>query len=121
MFKTRRWNQAISLARDQLPPLARQSMGADHTLTLDLNQDLAVFLSGNPECTRDDPRLNQHNSRRRRNLNPNTGNDLREAETIMQDVAQRRRRVFGSTRPDALRAESTLSEVRLRCARSSNS
>ena len=35
----------------------------------------------------------------------NTGDDLLEAETIMQDVVQRRRRVFGPAHPDTLRAE----------------
>ena len=47
----------------------------------------------------------------------NTGDDLLEAETIMQDVVQRRRRVFGPTHPDAVQAERTLSVVRKILAR----
>ena len=47
----------------------------------------------------------------------NTGDDLLEAETIMQDVVQRRRRVFGPTHPDAFQAERTLSVVRKILAR----
>ena len=45
-------------------------------------------------------------------VDPNTGDDLLEAETIMQDVVQRRRRVFGPAHPDTVCAEATLSEVR---------
>ena len=47
----------------------------------------------------------------------NTGDDLLEAETIMQDVVQRRRRVFGPTHPDTRLAENGLSEVRRALAR----
>ena len=42
----------------------------------------------------------------------NTGDDLLEAETILQDVVQRRRRVFGPAHPDTLRVEEALSDVR---------
>ena len=42
----------------------------------------------------------------------NTGDDLLEAETIMQDVVQRRRRVFGPAHPDTLRVEDWLPGVR---------
>ena len=42
---------------------------------------------------------------------PNTGDDLLEAETIMKDVVQRRRRVFGPAHPETLTAERTMSEV----------
>ena len=42
---------------------------------------------------------------------PNAGDDLLEAETILQDVVKRRRRVFGPAHPDTLNAELALSEV----------
>ena len=42
----------------------------------------------------------------------NTGGDLLEAETIMQGVVQRRRRVFGPAHPETRRAEEVLSAVR---------
>ena len=47
----------------------------------------------------------------------NTGDDLLEAETIMQDVIKRRRRVFGPAHPDTLNAEGALSAVRANLAR----
>jgi len=50
-------------------------------------------------------------------LNLNTGGDLLEAETIMQDVVQRQRRVFGPAHPDTLSSEHTLSGVRRKIAR----
>ena len=46
-------------------------------------------------------------------LDLNTGDDLLEAETIMQDVVQRRRRVFGPAHPDTRHAETALSGMRL--------
>ena len=56
-----------------------------------MNHNIAVVLQENPERTRD---------------------DLLEAETIMQDVVRRRRRVFGPAHPDTLRAEEDLSDMR---------
>ena len=41
-----------------------------------------------------------------------TGDDVLEAETIIQDVVQRRRRVFGSAHPLTRNAEHSLSRVR---------
>ena len=55
------------------------------------------------------------NTRRRRDP-IYTGDDLLEAETILQDVVQRRRRVFGPAYPETLRVERTLSAVRRRLA-----
>ena len=46
----------------------------------------------------------------------NTGDDLLEAETIMQDVVQRKRRVFGPAHPETLDAEKLMSLVRERLA-----
>ena len=45
-----------------------------------------------------------------------TGDDLLEAETIMQDVAQRRRRIFGPAHPDTFSAERLLSDLRAKLA-----
>ena len=42
--------------------------------------------------------------------------DLLEAETILQDAVQRRRRVFGPARPDTLCAVRSLSAVRAKLA-----
>ena len=53
------WDEAAPLLRDQLLPAARRSLGADHHLTLGVNQNLATGLADNPECTRDDPRFNR--------------------------------------------------------------
>ena len=46
----------------------------------------------------------------------NTGDDLLEAETILQDVIQRNRRVFGPAHPDTLRTGRSLSDVRAKLA-----
>ena len=45
----------------------------------------------------------------------NTGDDLLEAETLMEDVVQRRRRVFGPAHPSTRGVEMELSIVRKRC------
>mmetsp|Transcript_4645 Transcript_4645/g.14060 ORF Transcript_4645/g.14060 Transcript_4645/m.14060 type:complete len:164 (-) Transcript_4645:38-529(-) len=87
------WDESKSLLRDQLLPAARRSLGFDHDLTLRLGRSLAVALTRNPESTRD---------------------DLLEAESIMQDVVQRRRRVFGPAHPHTKLSESLLSYVRER-------
>ena len=63
-----------------------------------------------PACTRDDLRLN-HRMAVRGVIDPNTGDDLLEAVTIMQDVVKRRRRVFGPTHPDTILAEEILSKT----------
>jgi len=41
----------------------------------------------------------------------NTGDDLLQAKTIMQDVVQRRRRVFGPAHPVTHECETILSEI----------
>ena len=40
-----RWDEAKPLARDQLLPAARQSLGADHDTTLKLTKNLACTLA----------------------------------------------------------------------------
>ena len=47
----------------------------------------------------------------------NAGDDLLEAETIMSDVAQRRRRVFGPAHPETIIAQKNLSRIRANLAR----
>jgi len=63
-------NLAATLARpllsEQLLPVARQALGDDHGQTLNLNQNLTAALKNSPESTRDDLRLTQHRSARRR-------------------------------------------------------
>ena len=46
----------------------------------------------------------------------NTGDDLLDAETIMQDVVERRRRVFGTAHPETRSAETALSNVHAKLA-----
>ena len=85
------WEEAIPFARDQLLPAARRTLGADSNITLKLNQNLAEVLVSTPERTRD---------------------DLLEADAILQDVVQRRRRAFGPAHPDTRFAEDRLSRMR---------
>ena len=51
--------EAKVFARDQLLPAALKTLGADHDLTLQLNESLAAALYFGPERTRDDLRLNR--------------------------------------------------------------
>jgi len=62
LFMTKRWDEARTLVRDQLLPVARQSLGADHHETLKLNQVLAEAVHYDPTATRDDLRLNDTES-----------------------------------------------------------
>jgi len=64
LIKLELWDEARSLLRDQLLPVARQSLGADADLTLDLNMHLARALSDYPEPTRKDLRLSRETSMR---------------------------------------------------------
>ena len=57
LYNLELWDEAISLARELLPPARR--MGADQHLTLCLSQNLAMALRDNPESTRGEPRTNQ--------------------------------------------------------------
>ena len=104
------WDEARTLLSDELLPAARRSLGADHDLTLGLNQSLAQALKANPASTRDDLRFESTPTRAtaaspRPAFDLDTGDDLFEADRIMQDVVQRRRRVFGPAHPETLRAE----------------
>ena len=53
LFMLRHFDEAAALLRDQLLPVARQSLGADSDVILKLNQTLSVTLADNPESTRD--------------------------------------------------------------------
>ena len=90
LLDTKNFDETTHLLRDQLLPVARRSLGADHNLTLGISKNLANALLLNPDSTRD---------------------DLLEAETILQDVVQRRRRAFGPTHPRTVDAETNLSIV----------
>ena len=109
--KLRRYDEVTSFARDLLP-VARQSLGADHTITLNISQSLAAALQSNPQRTCDDLRLNQTSRDATRLLNFNTGKDLLEAEAVLDDLIQRRRRVFGPAHPTTLHIEQNLRVVR---------
>ena len=112
MLSLELWDEAKSLGRDHLLPVARQSLGADHDETLKINHRLAAALVDHPESTRDHPRFESTPIRAGQKTDLNTGDDLLEAETIMQDVVQRRRRVFGPAHPDTRFAEGALSLMR---------
>ena len=71
--------------------MARQSLGPTHGLCMDTEEWLVEALRRDPNATRD---------------------DLCEAETIMQDVLQRRRRVFGPAHPSTAWCEAELARVR---------
>ena len=58
LCKLELWEECKPFARDQVLPVARRSLGADHDLTLKLNHNLATALTQDPNRTRDDPRLN---------------------------------------------------------------
>jgi len=88
------WDEARQFLR-QLLPAALRSLGADNDLTLLLNQLLGGVLTNNSDCSRD---------------------DLLEAETILQDVLRRRRRVFGPAHPHTRACEFALSRVRAKPA-----
>ena len=105
------WNEAKTFLCDELLPATRRMLGDDHNTTLVIRRNLGDVLRGDPESTRDHLRLNT--ARRRRPVfDVNTGDDLLEAETILHDVVQRRRRVFGPAHPETRQVESTLSLVR---------
>ena len=89
------WDEATTFTRDQLLPVARRSLGSDHDSTLNLNMSLAGALAEGPAHIR----------------------DLLEAETIMSDVVQRRRRVFGPAHPETIIAQKNLSRIRANLAR----
>ena len=86
-----RFAEAKTLLRNELLPLARQSLGPTRGLYMDIEELLVQALRMDPNATRD---------------------DLREAETIMQDVLQRRRRVFGPAHPSTVWCEGELARVR---------
>ena len=109
MLDVERWDDARTFLRKVLP-VAGRSLGANHNQTLRLGQNLAAALNNNPEFTRDDPRLNQPRAVSRP-IDLNTGDDLLEAENIMQDNVQRWRRVFGPAHPETRRAEDLLNQV----------
>ena len=105
-----RWDECKTFTRNQLPT-ARRSLGADHENTLKLKALLASSLCLDPENTRNDLRLNQY-GRWQPVFDLDTGDDILEAQTILQDVVQRQRRIFGQGHY----AEDLLSEVRARLA-----
>ena len=85
-----RYNEAETLLREQIP-LAQQSIGCDHSITLKLESSLVNALHWDPARTR---------------------GDLIQAERLCQDVLKRRRRVFGPANPTTQYSEQQLAEVR---------
>ena len=54
------FSEAKTLLREQLLPVARQSLGSDHNLTLTLSEQLSEMLEEDPAATSDDLRFNRH-------------------------------------------------------------
>mmetsp|Transcript_13385 Transcript_13385/g.39912 ORF Transcript_13385/g.39912 Transcript_13385/m.39912 type:complete len:222 (+) Transcript_13385:1-666(+) len=90
LVKLKLWDDAKSLLHKLLRP-AQRSLGADNETTLNIQFTLSSALLNNPNYTRD---------------------DLFEAETILQDVLQRRRRVFGLAHPQTRKSELALARMR---------
>jgi len=86
LVAAREFEEAQSLAREKLPAIIDRH-GPDHTLTLEVRTwyARALFLEGE---------------------------DFAEAETILDDVWRRSRRVLGEAHPDTERARKFLEEVR---------
>ena len=76
--------------------LAQEALGRDHNATLNLSSYLYQALDEDPKSTRE---------------------DLVEAERIITDTVQRRRRVFGPAHPDTREVEDYLAKVREKLAR----
>ena len=83
---TREFEEAKSLAREKIPAIIDRH-GPDHTLTLEVRTwyARALFLEGE---------------------------DLSEAESVLEDVWRRSKRVLGDSYPDTERARKFLEEVR---------
>ena len=104
------WDEARQLARKNLSH-ANKTHGKDHESTLFACKRVVHALCRNPAAVCDYPRESTVRDVAT-HFDFDTGDDLLEAETIMQDVVQRRRRVFGPAHPQTLDAERALSEVR---------
>ena len=85
-LSTREFEEAKSLAREKIPAIIDRH-GPDHTLTLEVRTwyARALFLEGE---------------------------DLSEAESVLEDVWRRSKRVLGDSYPDTERARKFLEEVR---------
>ena len=70
------WDELKLFARDQLLPVARQALGADHDVTLSICHHLSNAIQAHPKCTRDNLRLNQDRSVPDPFSNSDTGDDL---------------------------------------------
>ena len=64
LLKLEKYEEAIPLARDELLPAARGSLGSEHDITLNMKKNLAQGLVNNPERTRDAPASNHTGTRR---------------------------------------------------------
>ena len=84
------WDEAKTILRDQLLPMARQSLGRDHETCLALGHRMAEALVGHPNANDE---------------------DRTQAEMILQDVVQRRRRVLGPAHPRTQTSQLALSEL----------
>ena len=109
------WDECRTLIRNQLLPAAQRLLGSNDDITLALNQTLAKALASTTDRTRDDLRLN-NTRRRHESILINAGDSMLEAETMVQDVVQRRRRVFGPSHPSTENAEDAMSYLRKQLA-----
>mmetsp|Transcript_17855 Transcript_17855/g.54384 ORF Transcript_17855/g.54384 Transcript_17855/m.54384 type:complete len:91 (+) Transcript_17855:301-573(+) len=85
---------------------------------MSLNASLAVALVSKPGRTRFDPSvyIKPRCAATPPDFDLNAGNDLLEAEAIMEDVLKRRRRVLGPAHPDTRHSERYLSRLRAQLA-----
>ena len=64
------WGETKQLLRNKLLPAAQRSLGTEHELIIRLKLHLVTALCDDPEHTRDDPALNQHDPWRGVGRNP---------------------------------------------------
>ena len=95
MVAAGRCAQAKRFLREQ-EPIARRALGPTHVITHLFAQNLSAALQEDPMATRA---------------------DLTEAEAILQDLVQTRRRLLGAAHPHTHLSEASLARVRERLAR----
>ena len=95
LIRTENWAEALELLRERAP-WARRALGPDHELTLCLRRTLGASLTMNARVKADISYLRERERY------------LIEAETILEDVLRRFRRVFGESHPDTKHTEEKL-------------
>ena len=81
--------EAVSFGREQLP-IARRALGPDHIHSVRLAANLSSNILTNPKCSRD---------------------EALEAQALIEDTLERKRRVFGRAHPTTQKSETQLAQV----------